>query len=488
MRKRFEEQFKIGLKPISKTFVLLKCRDDVPALVKSLLEIFNTPEYNERIFSVLEEKLMKGKKRTGRNGLNLWQIFVLAQFRLALNIDYDRLHYMANSDSTLRQLLGIETETGFERIEIEYQRILDNVHLLDDITLREINEIIVEFGHGVFKKKEEEALFLKSDSYVVESNVHFPTDYSLLWDSSRKAINTIDRFTRKYPSIEGWRKSYDWFKSLKNLSRALGKASSSGGKNIAERENYDARQYLIKSKALRNKINNSKNGFLIKDIEDLANIIALEHFIVLMDKHIDLVDRRLIKGEEIPHEEKLFSIFEQYTEWITKGKQRPNVELGKKLAITTDQFGLIVDYYIMEHEADSGIVTILAERILQKYKVNIWSFDKGFWHKNNKALLQTQVENVIMPKKGKLNKLESEEEHEPLFKKSRNKHSAIESNINELEHRGLNKCPDKGYHGFKRYIGIGIVAYNLHRIGKQLIKRELANKREDLKKILKRAA
>ena len=58
---------------------------------------------------------MLGKKQIGRNGLILWQIFVLAQFRLALNIDYDRLHHMANYDSLLRQLLGIETETGFEK-------------------------------------------------------------------------------------------------------------------------------------------------------------------------------------------------------------------------------------------------------------------------------------------------------------------------------------------------------------------------------------
>ena len=60
-----------------------------------------------------------------------------------------------------------------------------------------------------------EALFLKTDSYVVESNVHFPTDYNLLWDSARKAIDTIEKFTKKYPSIEGWRKTYDWYKSLK---------------------------------------------------------------------------------------------------------------------------------------------------------------------------------------------------------------------------------------------------------------------------------
>ena len=92
---------------------MLKSRDDVPALVIALLKIYSTPKYNSRVFSVLENKVLKGKRKTGRNGLNLWQIFVLAQFRLALNIDYDRLHYMANSDSTLRQLLGVETESGF---------------------------------------------------------------------------------------------------------------------------------------------------------------------------------------------------------------------------------------------------------------------------------------------------------------------------------------------------------------------------------------
>jgi len=315
-------------------------------------------------------------------------------------------------------------------------------------------------------------LSLKTDSYVVESNVHFPTDYNLLWDCSRKAIDTIEKFKVKYPSIEGWRKLYDWYKSLKNLNRALGKASSCSGKNREYREKQSAKQYLIKAIAFKIKLDTFLCNLVIKDRNDLVNIIALERFIILIDKHIDLVERRILKGEKIPHEEKIFSIFEEYTEWITKGKQRPNVELGKRLAITTDQFGLLIDYHIMDKESDSDIVIKIADRILNKHKVYSWSFDKGFWHKDNKWLLETQVEKVVMPKKGKLNKIEWEHEHNPIFKKLRNKHSAIESNINELENRGLDRCPDRGYHGFSRYIGIGIVAYNLHRIGRQLIKIE----------------
>ncbi len=120
MRKRFEQQTELGVKLISETPILLKSRDDAPALIKALLEIYTNPEYSTLIFNILADKICKAKNKTGRKGLNLWQIFVLAQFRLALNIDYDRLHYMANSDATFRQLLGIGTESGFKKIEIGY--------------------------------------------------------------------------------------------------------------------------------------------------------------------------------------------------------------------------------------------------------------------------------------------------------------------------------------------------------------------------------
>jgi IS5 family transposase len=487
MRKRFEQQTEIGVKLICETPVLIKSRDDVPALVLALLEIYNTPDYYNAIFNILSDIIVKGKKDTGRIGLNLWQIFVLAQFRLALDLDYDRLHYMVSSDSTLRQLLGIETETGFDRVEISYQRIIDNVHLLTNEAMIKTNDIIVDFGHKkVFKKKEAVALSVKTDSFVVESNVHFPTDYNLLWDGSRKVIDIINWFIIKYPSINGWRKSQDWYSSLKNLSRAVGQSSASGGKRKAERLASASKQYIAKANALSQKVKASKNELPLNDIIDLVKSLELDRFIGLIDKHIDLVKRRLINGEKIPHQEKIFSLFEQYTEWITKGKSRPNVELGKKLSITTDQYGLIINYQIMENESDSEIVLTTADRVLQKYNIQSWSFDKGYWHKDNKWLLSTQVKEVIMPKKGKRNITETEEERSPKFKKLRNKHSAIESNINELEHSGLDRCPDKGYHGFKRYIGIGIIAHNLQRIGKELLKQRQIAEKEN--KLIKTAA
>jgi len=197
---------------------------------------------------------------------------------------------------------------------------------------------------------------------------------------------------------------------LKNSMRAVGKASSSGGKCKEQRVKRAVRYYLSKARALQDKLEASKETLPQRDIPDLLIMLDLERYMDLLGKHIDLLERRKIKGEQIPHDEKMFSIFEEYTEWITKGKLHPNVELGKKVAITTDQYNLIVDYRVMDHQSDSEIVKPLAEHLTALFPINSWSFDKGFWHKDNKKFLEERVDKVIMPKKGKCNKLEQEEE------------------------------------------------------------------------------
>jgi hypothetical protein len=290
-----------------------------------------------------------------------------------------------------------------------------------------------------------------------------------LWDSARKCFDILSVILEKYPETNGWRKLNDWRKETKSLMRSLGKSTGSGGKDKEKRIKQAAKRYLKKVNALAVKIEKEKQGFPLLDYGDLAQHLTLEKFLDLLNKHIDLVNRRLILGETIPHQEKMFSIFEEYTEWITKGKQHPNVELGKNLAITTDQYGLIVDYHIMEQETDNQIVLDLAIRMLNNFKVDTWSFDKGFFCKENKELLEEQITKVIMPKKGKCNKAEREEEATRSFTNLRKKHSAIESNINELENRGLDRCPDRSYPHFKRYVGLGVSAYNLRRIGHKLL-------------------
>ena len=144
----------LGRLPIGETEIPVNKRTGaLPKLCAALKEIFVTPKWNEKIFEKLEAKIMEGKQQTGRPGMDLWQIFVLSQVRLCQNISYDELHHIANYDSLIRQILGIESGFGYEKYKFGYQNIIDNVSLLDDQTVRELNQVIVEFGHGVFKKK-----------------------------------------------------------------------------------------------------------------------------------------------------------------------------------------------------------------------------------------------------------------------------------------------------------------------------------------------
>jgi len=473
MRKRFAQQLSLGQIPIEEAQIDPKSKNSLNELLAALHAIYCDKRYNGQVFSLLEGHIGSKKKKTGRNGMDLWCIFVLSQVRLCMNISYGVLHDLANNHRTMRELMGVEYEFGYDRIKFEYQNIYDNVSNLSNGLIKEINSLIIEFGYKeVFKKKEGTALRLKTDSFVVESNVHFPTDYNLLWDSARKCLGTVSKFLGKYKNMKGWRKIKNWNYEMKGLMRELGKASSCGGKNKQDRVATATKRYLVKANMLLAKLNNELPLFPQNDIEDISFIITLEYFMVLMEKHIGLVDRRLLKNEKVPHGEKLFSVFETYTEWVNKGKMNPNVELGKKLSITTDQYDLIVDHHLMSGEQDRDIVIGLADRLLSKYKISSWSFDKGYWRKENKELLQLEVPKVVMPKLGRRNKTEEAEESSRSFKRLKNKHCAIESNINELEHRGLDRCPDRGPLHYERYISLGVCAYNLKKIGREIIKQE----------------
>ena len=478
MCKGFDNQLILGSTPIHEVVIPTKTRSHMAALMAAVQYIYITPEWNQKVHSLLSKALNKGKKLTGREGMSLWELFVLGQVRLCMNTSYDELNHVANYDALLRGVLGV-LPSDFSHGKIyEYQNIYDNVKLLDDELLKSINSVIVEVGHEVFKKKENTALRcvpirLKTDSFVIETDTHFPTDYNLLWDSARKCIELCKQIADKH-HMKGWRKAKDWKKHLKGLMRQLGKINSCGGKNKSVRLKQACRDYLSKARLLRKKVSNLLEGAPYQGMEDFTRLLEIQYYLDMLDKHIDLVDRRILQQQVIPHQEKVFSVFQPYTEWINKGKLHPSVEIGKKLFVTTDQYNLIVDYQLADHQADSELTIEIADRILNKYPaIQSFSVDKGFSNKEDKALLEAYIPEVIMPKKGRRNQQEKEAESRPAFKKLKNKHSAIESNINELEHRGLDRCPDRKQHNFKRYVGMAVSAYNLHKIGRWLLADQL---------------
>jgi IS5 family transposase len=325
---------------------------------------------------------------------------------------------------------------------------------------------------------------LKTDSYALETNVHFPTDLNLLWDSSRKCIDVV-KSLKEVCDLKGWRKIKHIRKSLKSQFRKTSHQVFKG-KNEQQKK-QSVRDYLHEAQVLLKRCQELMvNSVVAFGKEEIVIVLlqSLSQYSSLVKKFIDQIERRLLKGESIPAAEKLYSIFEQHTEWISKGKFNRKVELGHLLLITTDQHHFIIDYKIMLGGKDVSQIESLSERLQQKFtgrKIYSHSFDKGFHSKDNfETLQQSGIEHVILPKRGKLNKEEKERESDKQFRQLRYAHSAVESNINMLEHHGLNRCMDKGLHGYKRCVGVSVLAYNLHHLGNILLtkERKLEERRE----------
>ena len=113
------------------------------------------------------------------------------------------------------------------------------------------------------------------------------------------------------------------------------------------------------------------------------------------------------------------------------------------------------------------------------------SFDKGYHSKHNQKALKEHLEQVILPKKGRLSEADKLREGSEEFKTLRNKHSGVESAINGLEQGGLDVCPDHGIDGFKRHVSLAVLSRNIKRLGtiiRQQAQEKEAQKRGQYKK------
>jgi len=481
MRQRYSPQPDLQIIPIEKIQLPTKSRDELPPILAGLQWIWMHPPLKADLFALLEAALLAGKKATGRLGMDLWQILVLGVVRLGLDADWDRLEDLANHHTLLRQMLGVPTLSwGQDAKVFARQTLRDNVALLDDELLKEINARVAAAGREVFVKKggaPAAALELKTDSYVLETDVHFPTDLNLLWDAGRKCVDLIEKYRDQLGcALPGWRKAKDWRRRLKALERISSQTVYGGGAYKEKRVKAAVRDYVSVGRELAAKVNQSLVG-LCDQAVDSAHWDALAYFQGMLDKHLDLVERRLLREEKIPAAEKLFSLFEPHTEWIQKGKQRPTVELGHRFLITTDQHQLIHDYDVPVGGVDVDQSVPVADRLLGRYGVGqiaSLSFDKGFTRAEDRDLLSLYVPTVVMPKRGKKNAAETARESDKRFVVLRRRHSAVESDINSLEHHGLNRCLDVGLEGYRRYVGFGVLSYNLHVIGRELLARARA--------------
>lgn len=278
-----------------------------------------------------------------------------------------------------------------------------------------------------------------------------------------------------------WRQSKHNIKKLKQLFRKAQQLKRSTSKNEEKKAKRDERikaahqEYIDAANIFLDKARSTMEKVSGGGAQALAIACVVDTFLQHAERQIDQIHRRVIDGEKIPHSEKVFSIFEEHTEWISKGKAGVPVELGLKVCVLEDQYGFLLHHRVMENETDDKVaMPMIAEARKNFPNLNSCSFDKGFYTPANQRGLAEHLDNVILPKKGKLSQKDKQREHSTEFIKAKHKHSAVESAINALEVHGLDRCPDHGIYGFKRYVALAVLARNIQQLGVKIRVKQLA--------------
>lgn len=476
MRKTYDNQLKFGSVIIPDIKFDKKSRDELPKILTGLQYIFTNNTTRKEVFDLLESIVPKNvSMRKGRKGMDLWKILVLGVVRLGCNWDYDKLHEMSNSHLSIREMLGHGRGDWEDKYYYELQTIKDNVSLITPEVLEKLNAIVSQAGHKLLGGKKKEELQGSVDSFVVETNVSYPTDNKLLLDCMRKAIVLTSSLSLEL-KLNGWRKAKYHIKMLKKQSRLISKAKKSRGKDREKKTRDAYADYIKTSQELILRIEQTQEQINALSQTSFITVLKQQETMTWLEKantQISQIQRRVFEGCVIPHSEKVFSVFETYTRWISKGKAGVMVELGLPVSIFKDQHGFILAYQIMETESDVDVAVPLTKKAKELYPALLsCSYDKGYWSPENQQTLMEIIDNPVLPKKGKLSKSDKARQSSLKFIKRRKKHSAVESSINGLEHSGLDRCPDRGIKGFKRYVGLAVLARNIQTLGSIIVAKE----------------
>ncbi len=459
-----------------------KSRDDIPQLLRGLQHIYTEPSLREGVFAILREVMpmrIKGSGQadanTGRPGMQQWRILVLGVLRLGLNIDYDRVQELANQHSTLRQMLGHGDWS--DQTQYKLQTLKDNLQLFTPELLERINQAVVEAGHVLLKKSPDEGLAARCDSFVVKTHVHYPTDINLLWDAMRKTIEICAQLCQAH-GLSDWRQSAYNLRQLKKLYRQAQQRKHCAARDEDKRAAQQAALQQAHSVYLQQaQVHLQRAEQTIEKLKPLvlieSELAELDEFMRHAHRQIDQIERRVLQGQTIAHDEKVFSLFQPHTEWISKGKAGVPVELGLRVCVVEDQHRFILRHAVMGKITDDAIAVPITQQAKQSFgTLHSISMDKGFHSKTNQTQLREIVDVVVLPRKGRLSVVEQERQSQAEFVQLRHQHSAVESAINALEQHGLDVCPDHGIKGFKRYVALAVLARNVQRLGAVLRQQE----------------
>jgi len=206
MRKVIDLQMEFWKTDIGNIEFDLQSRDEIPKLLMGLQYIHRTASIRKKVAEILKQIVPRKNYETGRPGMDLWKILVLGTLRLNCNWDYDKVLEMANNHNKLREMLG-HSKTDFGS-QYALQTIRDNIVLLTPAILDEINQIVIKTGHSIISPDKDPQLRGSCDTFVVETDVHYPTDTNLLFDAIRKMISLIAIICSEV-GITAWRQSHE---------------------------------------------------------------------------------------------------------------------------------------------------------------------------------------------------------------------------------------------------------------------------------------
>jgi IS5 family transposase len=395
-------------------------------------------------------KVNKGKRKSGANGMTAEQAVRAAIVKQMFNFSYQELAFHIVDSKSIRRFMRIGiADKGYKKSTLN-----NNIKALSPQTWEAINEQLVQYAA---EEKIEKAREVRIDCTVVESNIHEPTDSSLLWDS----VRVLTRFLHRAKDDYGLRILFQDH-SRRAKRRLLG-IMNSRSKKDRKRKYADLLKVTEKTisyahKAIEaiDKVASTGNGLMLLRLD-------LNQYSQLAARVIDQTQRRVLLGENVPAADKVVSLFETHTDIIVK--DRRDTFFGHKICLAGGASNLIVDCLIVDgNPADSNLTIEMLDRqkeLYGRYPLKV-ALDGGFASKDNlNKAKEKQIKDVCFAKKRGL-EVEDMCRSQWVYSRLRRFRAGIESGISWIKRCfGMTRCTWKGLRSFKSYVWASIVSANL---------------------------
>lgn len=396
----------------------------------------------------------------GREGMTAEQVLRALVVKQTTQCSYDELSFHLADSNTYRWFCRI----GFDQEAPQRSTLQKNIKKIQPQTWEAINRMVVLAASA---KGIEKGIQVRTDCTVVESNIHAPTDATLLYDSVRVLVRLM-RESKKYFGCD----FVSHERSAKRQAFAIRNAKS-----------FEKRiphyRILVKSTkktvhiadSIVSKIKRLKLKRQADDERRQKLAAQIQHYIGLAKDVIAQTERRVFRQESVPAEEKVVSIFEPHTDIIVKGRR--DTHYGHKICLTTGKSGIVTDVVVEDgNPADSTLALRMIERQGELYgKVpRQASFDGGFATKDNILdIKKLGVEDVAFAKSRGI-KVTEMVKSTWVYRKLRNFRAGIEAGISFLKRAfGLDRCTWRGFDSFKAYVFSSVLACNLLMIARHLL-------------------